>query len=187
MQGKLRNTLETRMKKQEAVVTAPAPMVLMSGALAHPAGIPGVPQGYKPMEGLAKNALLKVASEQRAEVDQAMVELWEERAAIARDLGTLAPDADKAKALFERMIAAREANRKAQALAVYSDEQEALANHAVMGHLNATCNDFSHMAQRDPQIATRYEKVLAVSVQRGEAIAAGIARAKANKAEPKKG
>ena len=76
---------------------------------------------------------------------------------------------------------------KAQALAAYSDEQEALANHAVMGHLNATCNDFSHMARRDPQLATRYEKVLAVSVQRGEAIAAGIARAKASKAEPKKG
>ena len=92
-----------------------------------------------------------------------------------------------AKALYERMIAAREANRKAQALAVYSDEQEPLANHAVMGHLNATCNDFSHMAQRDPQLATRYEKVLAVSVQRGEASAAGIARAKASKAEPKKG
>lgn len=174
------------MKKQEDAVTAPAPMVLMSGALAHPAGIPGVPQGYKPMKGLAKNALLKVASEQRAEVDQAMVELWEERVAIARDLGTLAPDAEKGKALHERMIAAREANRKAQALAVYSDEQEALANHAVMGHLNATCNDFSHMARRDPQLATRYEKVLAVSVQRGEAIAAGIALAKANKGAPKK-
>jgi hypothetical protein len=175
------------MKKQDNAVAAPASIVLVPGALAPPAAIPGVPAGYKPMEGAAKNALLKVPSEQRAEVDQAMVQLWDERAAIARDLGTLAPDADKGKALHERMIAAREANRKAQALAVYSDEQEALANHAVMGHLNSTSNDVDHMAQRDPQIAARYEKVLAVSIQRGEAIAAGIARAKASKADPKKG
>jgi hypothetical protein len=85
------------------------------------------------------------------------------------------------------MIAVREANRKSQALAVYSDEQEALANHELMAYLNATCKDVNHMAERDPQIATRYEKVLAVSVQRGESIAAGIARSKASKADPKKG
>jgi hypothetical protein len=88
----------------------------------------------------------------------------------------------------ERMLAAREANRKAQALAAYTEEQEALANHAVIGHLNAASGDIEHMAQRNPQIAERYEKVLAVVVQRREAIVAGIARAKASKAgEAKKG
>ncbi len=139
------------------------------------------------MDGLAKNALLKVPSEQRAEVDLAMVELRDERESIARDLGTLAPKADVGKALHERMIAAREANRKARALAVYSEEQEALANHAVMAYLNATCKDINHMAERDAQIATRYENVLVVSIQRGASIAAGIARSKASKADPKKG
>jgi hypothetical protein len=84
------------------------------------------------------------------------------------------------------MIAAREASRKAAALAVYSDEQEALANHELMTYLNATCKDVFHMSERDPQIATRYEKVLAVSIQRGESIAAGIARSKANKGDPTK-
>ena len=57
-----------------------------------------------------------------------------------------------------------------------------------MGYLNSTSGDFEHMKERDPQIAERYPKVLAVSAQRGEAIAAGIARARASKAaEPKKG
>lgn len=175
------------MKKQDAAVAVPAPMVLMKGAVAHPGTIPGVPQGFKPMEGLAKNALLKVPAEQEAEIDQAMVELWDEREAVARDLGTLAPKADVGKALHERMLAARQANSKAQALAVYSEEQEALANHAVMTYLNATCKDINHMAERDPQIATTYEKVLRVSVQRRESIAAGMARSKANKGDPKKG
>lgn len=175
------------MKKQVAAVAVPAPMILTAGAVAHPAAIPGVPEGYKPMAGAAKNALLKLQSEQRAEVDQAMVTLWDERAVVAQDLGTLAPKADKGKALHERMIAAREANRKAQALAVYSDEQEALANHEVLAYLNAACKDINHMAERDPQIATRHEKVLAASVQRGESIAAGIERSKANKGDPKKG
>ncbi len=174
------------MKKQDTAAVI-APMVLMTGSVAHPDAIPGVPQEYKPMEGLAKNALLKVQSDQRAEVDQAMEQLWDKREAIASDLGTLAPKADKGKALHERMIAAREASRKAAALAVYSDEQEALANHELMTYLNATCKDVFHMSERDPQIATRYEKVLAVSIQRGESIAAGIARSKASKADQKKG
>jgi hypothetical protein len=43
------------------------------------------------------------------------------------------------------------------------------------------------MAERNPQIADRYPRVLAVSAQRREAIAAGMARAKAAKAEAKKG
>ncbi len=86
------------------------------------------------------------------------------------------------------MLATREINRKVQALAAYTEEQEALANHAVMGYLNATSGDVEHMARRNPQIAARYEKVLTVSIQRREAITAGMARAKASKAgEPKKG
>jgi hypothetical protein len=86
------------------------------------------------------------------------------------------------------MLAAREANRKVQALAAYTDEQEALANHAVVGYLNTAVGDIEHMAQKNPQIAARYARVLAVVVQRREAIVAGMARAKASKAsEPKKG
>jgi molybdopterin-biosynthesis enzyme MoeA-like protein len=175
------------MEKQDAAVAAPGPIVLTAGAVAHPSTIPGVPQDFKPMAGLAKNALLKVQSEQRAEVDQAMEQLWEKRVEIAGDLGKLAPNADIGKALHERMIAAREASRKAAALAVYSDEQEALANHELMTYLNRACKDVFHMAEREPQIAARYEKVLAASLQRGESIAAGIARSKANKSDPKKG
>lgn len=175
------------MKKQGSTVVTPSPIVLASGALPHPTEIPGVPEGDKLMDGAAKNALLKAPTEQLAEIDQAMEQLWEKRAQIAQDLGTLAPDADKGRALQERMSAAREANRKAQALAAYTEENEALANHAVLSHLNSVSGDVAHMAQRNPQIATRYEKVLAVSLQRGEAIAAGIARAKASKGEPKKG
>ncbi len=174
------------MKKHDDAVTAAASMVLTSGALAHPAAIAAVPEGFKLMAGTAKNTLLKVASAQRAEVDQAMEQLWDKREPIAVDLGTLAPDAEKGKALHDRMLAARESNRKAQALAAYSEEQEALANHAVMAYLNSAAGDFEHMLERIPQIAERYPKVLAVSTQRGEAIANGIARAKANKAETKK-
>jgi hypothetical protein len=59
---------------------------------------------------------------------------------------------------------------------------------AVLGHLNTAAADIEHMAQKNPQIAARYAKVLAVVVQRREAIVAGMARAKASKAtDPKKG
>jgi hypothetical protein len=176
------------MKKQDIALVSPLSKVLASGELPDPAAIPGVPEGDKPLDGAARQALLKVPAEQRAEVDQAMEQLWSQRVEIAKDLGTLAPDADKGKALEARMLAARAANSKAQALAAYTEEQEALANHAVVGHLNAASGDIEHMAQKNPQIAARYEKVLTVVAQRRDAIAAGMARAKASKAnDPKKG
>jgi hypothetical protein len=175
------------MKKTDNASILPSSLVLKSGELPAPAAIPAVPEGEKPMDGHARQSLLKVAAEQQAEVDQAMEQLWSKRVEIAQDLGTLAPDADKGAALNARMLAAREANRKIQALAAYTEEQEALANHAVVGHLNTAANDIEHMAQKNPQIGARYEKVLTVVRQRREAIVAGMARAKASKAgEPKK-
>jgi hypothetical protein len=168
--------------------TTPTPTVLKAGELPSLVIIPVVPEGAEPMDGAARQALLKIAADQRAEVDQAMEELWSKRSELAQDLGTLTPDTDWGKVLYERMTSAREANRKAQALAAYTEDQEALANHAVMGHLNSAAGDIEHMAQKNPQLAARYEKVLTVGVQRREAIAAGIARAKATKSgEPKKG
>ena len=168
--------------------TKPTPTVLKTGELPSLVIIPAVPEGSEPMDGAARQALLKIAADQRAEVDQAMEQLWSKRAELAQDLGTLTPDTDWGKVLYERMITAREANRKAQALAAYTEDQEALANHAVMGHLNTAAGDIEHMVQKNPQIAARYEKVLAVGVQRREAIVAGIARAKASKSgEAKKG
>jgi hypothetical protein len=177
---------EKQMKKQDAAASIPSVHVLSSGDLPGNGVVPAVPEGFKIMDGAARQALLKVPAEQRAEVDQAMEQLWNERVSIAKDLGTLAPDADRGKALEERMLAARDANRKAQALAAYTDEQEAMANHAVAGHLNAASRDIEHMAERNPQIAERYRKVLTVVAQRRDAIATGIARAKASKAEAKK-
>jgi hypothetical protein len=175
------------MKTQNAALVAPLSQVLATGELPSPVTIAAVPEGFKVMEGAARQALLKVPAEQEAEVDLAMVQLWEKRATLAVDLGTLAPDAAKGKALEERMHAAREANSKAQALAAYTEEQEALANHAVAGHLNLASRDIEHMAERNPQIAERYPKVLTVVAQRRDAIAVGIARSKASKAEAKKG
>lgn len=176
------------MKKQDSAALSPASMVLKSSELPAHHSIPGVPEGDKPMDGPTRQGMLKIAADQRAEIDQAMEQLWSDRALIAKDLGTLAPDADTGAALNARMLAAREANRKVQALAAYTDAQEALANHAVVGYLNTAASDIEHMAQKNPQIAARYAKVLAVVVQRREAIVAGMARAKASKAsEPKKG
>ncbi len=175
------------MKKQDNASLTPASSILASGQLPASDSLPSVPEGDKPMDGVARQGLLKIAADQRAEIDQAMEQLWSDRASIAKDLGTLAPDADKGAALNARMLAAREANRKVQALAAYTDEQEALANHAVVGHLNTAASDIEHMAQKNPQIAARYARVLAVVTQRRDAIAAGMARAKAKKAaEPKK-
>ena len=175
------------MKTQHAAPGSALSQVLASGELPSPATIAAVPEGFKVLEGSARQALLKVPAEQEAEVDLAMVQLWEKRETLAADLGTLAPDAAKGKALEERMHAAREANRKAQALAAYTEEQEALANHAVAGHLNLASRDIEHMAERNPQIAERYPRVLAVVAQRRDAIVVGIARSKASRAEAKKG
>lgn len=143
--------------------------------------IPSVPEGYRPIDGPAKQALLKVQGDQRAEVDQALDQLWAQRAELAKDLGTLAPDADKGRALHEHMNAAREANRKAQALAAYTDDEESQANHSVMAYLNEVAGDIEHMATKNPQISARYDKVTTVIKQRRAAIADGIARAKAAK------
>ena len=169
------------MKKQYISPVAQLQKTLTRGELPEPMAIPAVPEGERQLDGAARQGLLKIAAEQRAEVDQAMEQLWAKRFDIAADLGTLRPDAELGKALNERMIAAREANRKAQALAAYTEQQEALANHAVIGHINVASGDIEHMAQKNPQIAARYDRVLAVGVQRREAIAAGIARAKASK------
>ena len=169
------------MKKQYISPVAQLQKTLTRDELPEPTAIPAVPEGERPLDGAARQGLLKIAAEQRAEVDQAMEQLWAKRFDIAADLGTLRPDADLGKALNERMLAAREANRKAQALAAYTEQQEALANHAVIGHINVASGDIEHMAQKNPQIAARYDRVLAVGVQRREAIAAGIARAKASK------
>ena len=169
------------MKKHDISPAALLQKPLARGELPEPMAIPAVPEGERPLDGAARQGLLKIAAEQRAEVDQAMEQLWAKRSEIASDLGTLTPDADQGKALHERMLAAREANRKVQALAAYTEQQEALANHAVIGHINAASGDIEHMAQKNPQIAARYDRVLAVAMQRREAIAAGIARAKASK------
>jgi hypothetical protein len=169
------------MKKQDISPVALVQKSLARGELPEPMAIPAVPEGERPLDGAARQSLLKIAAEQRAEVDQAMEQLWAKRFEIGSDLGTLTPDAEQGKALHERMLAAREANRKVQALAAYTEQQEALANHAVIGHINAASGDIEHMAQKNPQIAARYDRVLAVGVQRREAIAAGIARAKASK------
>ncbi len=72
----------------------------------------------------------------------------------------------QARVLEQNMLAARAANRDAQALAAYTDEAEAKANHAVAAHLNATSRDIEHMAERTPQIARRYVKVLTVVAPR---------------------
>ena len=175
------------MKTQNAEIGSLLSKVLASGELPDPGSIAAVPEGFKPLDGATRQALLKVPAEQEAEVDLAMAQLWEKRMTLVKDLGTLAPDAAKGKACEERMRAAREANRKVQALAVYTEEQEALANHAVAGHLNLASHDIEHMAERNAQIAERYPKVLTVVAQRREAIVVGIARSKASKAEQKKG
>jgi hypothetical protein len=145
------------------------------------AAVPEVPKTFKPLDGVARQTLLKVYADQRAETDNAVKELWTKRAEIAEDLGSLAPDPETAKALLEQMMATRELNRKAQALAAYADEQEALANHAVMTHLYSVVADIEHMATRKPGIKEHYSEVLAVTEQRREAIVAGMARSKAAK------
>ena len=151
-------------------------------SLPKPAQIPNVPDGVTALRGDEKQALLKVPANQRAEVDQAMQQLSAKGEELATDLGTLAPDAAEGKALIERMHAAREVNAKVQALAAFTDEQEMLAGHAVMAYVNAVADDIEHLMRKTPQLGERYDKVMTVVRQRREAVAAGMARAKAEKA-----
>jgi len=153
------------------------------GALPDAATIPSVPDGHKAVTGAAKQPLLKVPTDQTAEIDQAMEELWGERAQLDADLGTLAPSADDGKKRFDRMKQARKVNQKVQALAAYTDEQLTLANHDVMAYLNEVVGDIEHMVTKNPQIAARYPLALRVVAQRRQAIADGMARAKAAKSD----
>ena len=50
-----------------------------------------------------------------------------------------------------------------------------------MSYLNGVAEDIEHLTRKTPQLAHRYDKVLTVVRQRREAVAAGIARAKAQK------
>ncbi|MFO0586950.1 MAG: hypothetical protein U0441_05400 [Polyangiaceae bacterium] len=149
------------------------------GSTIDSASVPVVPKSFKPLDGASRQSLLKIFADQRAETDAALSEICGKQEEMSADLGTLAPDTKVTKELLDKMVAARELNKKAQALAVYADEQEALANHAVMVHLNSVVADIEHMASRKPGITEHYEKVLAVTTQRSEAIIAGMARSKA--------
>ncbi len=169
------------MKRSTSVKVAPIHVSAKSLLLPDAATVPAVPKTYKPLDGGARQTLLKVYADQRAETDKAMNQLWTHRTEMAEDLGSLAPDPETSKDLLEQMLAARELNRKAQALAAYADEQEALANHAVMAHLNSVVADIEHMATKKPGITEHYADVLAVIEQRREAIVAGMARSKAAK------
>ena len=57
-----------------------------------------------------------------------------------------------------------------------------MAADAVTRYLNDVMDDFDHMAGKKPFLADRYRKILAVKTQRSDAIAAGIAKAKPEKA-----
>jgi hypothetical protein len=152
--------------------------------LPDPEKIPAVPAGAAALPGGERQALLKVPADQRAEVDQAMQQVWDRRAELSADLGTLAPDAQAGKAIHDRMHQAQKANAKAQALAAFTQDQELLAGHDVMSYLNGVAEDVEHLLRKTPQLAERYDKVLTVVRQRREAIAAGIARAKGKPSDP---
>lgn len=176
------------MAKIEKTSTASTPLPAASlapGALPNPALIPRIPEGHKALSVSDRQAMLKIAANQAAEIDQAMGELWEKKEDLAADLGTLAPAAEAGQKHFERMKQARDVHAKAQALAAYIDEQAAQANHAVMSYLNNVVGDIEHMTAKNPQIATRYPLALKVVAQRRQAIADGIAQAKAAKSEVK--
>jgi hypothetical protein len=149
--------------------------------LPDPEKIPAVPSGVAALPGTDRQSLLKVPADQRAEVDQAMEQVWNRRAELSADLGTLAPDAQAGKVLHDRMHEARKVNARAQALAAFTQDQELLAGHDVMNYLNGVADDVEHLLPKTPQLAERYDKVLTVVRQRREAIAAGMARAKTAK------
>jgi len=173
------------MKRSKSAAAVTVHASLKSAVLLDASVVPRVPEGYKPLAAPVRLGALKVYADQRAETDQAMHQIWENRAQLAKDLGLLAPDTGAAKELLDRMVAARELNRKAQAFAAYADDQEALANHAVMTYLNEVVADIEHVASKNPQVAERYPAALTVIAQRRDAIVAGIARSKAAKsAEP---
>jgi hypothetical protein len=148
--------------------------------------IPVVPAGFVALDGPQRQALLKVPEDQRAEVNEAMEELWEKRAQVSEDLHHLAPDAERGQALYQRMNQAHDVSVQAAALAAFTSDQEARAQDAVMTHLNDAADEIEHAGRKNAQILTRYQKVLRVVQQRREAIAAGIARAKAQKGDPTK-
>lgn len=169
--------------------TKPTSMTVMhvasrSFALPDAAHVPEVPADHKMIDGPARLSLLKVYADQEAETERAMEELWTKRVDLQRALGPLAPEANEGKELLDRMVAARALHRKAQKLAAYADEQEALANHAVMAFLTSTVADIEHVATRKPGLTEEFALTLKVMEQRREAIVAGMARSKASKGAP---
>lgn len=148
------------------------------------AEIPAVPAEHKLLSGAEKQALLKIQGDQYAETELAMQEIVSKRKDLAEDLGKKAPSPEVAQALLDRMVAVQAANRKAQLLAAYIDQEEALINHEVATFLNGTATNIEFFAGDSPHMADRYSRVLDVVRQRRQAISDGIARAKAAKTEP---
>ena len=98
---------------------------------------------------------------------------------VSADLGNLAPDPRRARSLRARMDRIRAAKVKAESFTVWINDQEDIVNHDAMTFIDEVAGDIRHLAQKRPQIATRYPHILAIAEQRSQSISDGMARARA--------
>ncbi|MEI7892953.1 MAG: hypothetical protein WCI05_07670 [Myxococcales bacterium] len=148
------------------------------------ASIPAAPRGVTPFDAAGKQRLLKMTETQRSEVLGALDEVAVKGPKLKEDLGRYAPDPSEAQLHVQKLEAARSATLKAEALASYSRDVEASANHDAMTYLLAVKTELLHIVQNhDAQLATEYPRVTALVEQRRDAILEGRARAKAEPAE----
>ncbi len=143
-------------------------------------GIPPVPDGYRPADLVDKKRSLRLMpAELRAEAIAALAEIDANAANVAADLGELAPDPAQAKDLLDRVQSTESTLGALNALVQYHSEIEGIALSDAIQILEETYAEYQHRVARKPQLAVRYPSLAKFFQFRSDAIAAGIARAKA--------
>jgi hypothetical protein len=146
--------------------------------------IPEVPAGYRATVIDQRRRLLRLlALDLRAEAILALEELTSNAGTLQQDLGELAPDPAPAKVLFTRVQEIGKSIAAQEALLQFHREIEDIAMSDTVVLLEAAYKEYQHRVDRVPQLAQRYSALERFFGFRSSAIAEGMARAKAVKAE----
>ena len=141
--------------------------------------IPRVPTGFvvTPNEERQRR-LTRPADALRAEVLKALEVVVERKPTYRSELGELAPDPAQAEALLPRLTALRASVEVTETLLAYLQELTAIAYSDAAGFLQAVDEEVRHRARRNGALLADYAQVLLLADSHGQAIAAGMARAR---------
>lgn len=145
------------------------------------ATIPRAPKGFVATDpATRRRALKRVGKDERAEVKDALQELIDKgQPALAEDFKGHAPDAALATALRDRAEAVDRAYSRALKLVAFLKEARELVWSDARTLVDGAHEELLHVARHEPDVKEEYPAVIKAATMRGEAIARGMARKRA--------